>query len=81
MARGFHLRIQNPKSKIPLRAFLTILLVAWFVRDALPVLRLEGRPPADAPFLWGARLLMLAVVVLFVIVVRAAWGRRRLETT
>jgi NSS family neurotransmitter:Na+ symporter len=58
-------------------AYLIILLGAWFVRDAVPVLRLTGHPAADRPYLWGARALMAAVLVVFLLLVRVAWRRRR----
>jgi SNF family Na+-dependent transporter len=57
--------------------YLIVLLMAWFVRDAMPVMRLSGHPAADHPYLWGARALMAAVLVLFLVLVRVAWRRRR----
>jgi NSS family neurotransmitter:Na+ symporter len=61
-------------------AFLIVLLVAWFSQDAVPVLNLRGHPPTDAPYLWGARVFMLSVFVLFAGLVAVAWRRRaRLE--
>jgi NSS family neurotransmitter:Na+ symporter len=56
--------------------YLIVLLVAWFVRDAVPVMRLAGHPAADHPYLWGARALMAAVLVFFLLLVRVAWRRR-----
>jgi len=62
-------------------AYLLVMLAAWTWHDALPALRLEGRPGADAPYLWAARLLMLGVLLLFLLLVRLAWRGRGGEAT
>lgn len=57
-------------------AYLIAILIAWFVLDALPILRLEGRPAADAPYLWGARLMMLGWIATFMVLTGVVWKRR-----
>jgi SNF family Na+-dependent transporter len=69
-------RILRPVLAWVTPSFLVVLLVAWAVRDAVPVLRLDGRAPGDVPYLWAARGLMVATVVLFLVLVRTAWRRR-----
>jgi len=69
-------RVMRGVIKYVTPTFLIILLAAWFWRDALPVLRLQGRNAADAPYLWGARAMMLAVFVLFTALVAVIWRRR-----
>lgn len=56
--------------------YLIVLLGAWFWLDALPVLRLAGKPAADAPYLWAARLMMLGWIATFMILTGVIWRRR-----
>jgi neurotransmitter:Na+ symporter, NSS family len=56
--------------------YLIVMLAAWTWKDAMPVLRLKGHPVADAPYMWGARLLMVGVLALFLVLVGVAWRRR-----
>lgn len=61
--------------------YLLVLLVWWGVTDAWPILRLErsaagsALPPDHVPYVGAARVLMLAVVVAFLVLVRRAWRR------
>jgi hypothetical protein len=62
-------------------AYLLVILAWWAVTDALPILRLEraagGGPvdPASVPYVWAARGILVALVVVFLILIRRAWRR------
>jgi SNF family Na+-dependent transporter len=79
MTRGADLRLPRGV-RFVLRwvtpVFLVVMLAAWAVRDAVPVITLAGRDPADVPYLLAARGLMLAVLALFVVLTWWAWRRR-----
>lgn len=52
--------------------YLLILLGFWGWQDGLPTLLMQGRDSADVPYLWGARLMMGGLTVLFLgLIVRA----------
>ena len=51
------------------------ILVAWGIQDAIPILRLERTTPENAPFIMISRLIMLAFVVGFLVLIRMAWKR------
>jgi NSS family neurotransmitter:Na+ symporter len=57
--------------------YLLILLVMWTYQDAIERFWMIGVPEAHHPYLWGARALFLTIIVVTVILVRAAWRRRR----
>ena len=66
--------------------YLLVILGAWCIRDAIPLLTFakqagENAPPAagDVPFMIAARLMMVGILVLFVVLVWLAWRRRRVE--
>ncbi|NUO80361.1 sodium:calcium symporter, partial [candidate division KSB1 bacterium] len=55
--------------------YLIGLLFAWGVQDGIPVLLMKGKPAADIPYLWGARLMMLGLTVVAVILIARAYKR------
>lgn len=62
--------------------YLAVILVWWGKDDALPIilnLKSAGSSnpvvPADAPYIWGARALLVAIALAFVVLVRRAWKR------
>lgn len=66
--------------------FLAIILGWWAVTEALPFLRLEGGVGAGGPIAPGteiyvhiSRLLLVAIMVFFVVMVRLAWKRNRYD--
>jgi NSS family neurotransmitter:Na+ symporter len=53
--------------------FLIAILVAWARSDLKKVFLMEGVPPENRPYIWGARTLMLAIIAgLFALVVIAS---------
>jgi NSS family neurotransmitter:Na+ symporter len=57
--------------------YLLIILIAWSVMDAWPVLIFDGKAGGDIPFLVAARALMLATLVMFLVLTGVAWRRKR----
>ncbi len=57
--------------------FLIIMMGWWFVQDALPILLMEDETPERQTVRWASRAIMLAILVLQLFLIRAAWKRRR----
>ncbi len=55
--------------------YLIGLLFAWGVQDGIPILLMKGKPEADIPYLWGARLMMLGLTVVSVWLIARAYKR------
>jgi SNF family Na+-dependent transporter len=55
--------------------YLIGLLVFWGVQSGIPILLMRGQNPADIPYLWGARLIMLALTVVSVWLIARAYKR------
>ncbi|MGH7431588.1 MAG: sodium-dependent transporter, partial [Candidatus Methylomirabilales bacterium] len=56
--------------------FLLCILVAWAIRDAPGKILMVGVNPEDVPYLWGARLMMITILVGFGLLVTAAARRK-----
>jgi len=52
---------------------LFIIMVWWFVNDAIPILLLRNAAPESVPYIWGARVLMVLIFVGLVYMVNKAW--------
>jgi SNF family Na+-dependent transporter len=59
--------------------FLLLILVAWAIQDVPGKIFMVGVNPEDVPYLWGARLMMVAILVGFGVLVRAAVSRTEKE--
>jgi SNF family Na+-dependent transporter len=57
--------------------FLIVMMVWWFVQDALPTLLMADETPERRTVRWASRGIMLAILVLQLFLIRAAWNRRR----
>lgn len=67
-------------------AYLAVILIWWGKEDALPIIlntRSAGSSnpvvPTDTPYIWGARLLLVAIALAFAVFVRMAWRRNRYD--
>ena len=56
--------------------YLFILLGVWFYQDGINVLLMRGVPSVNYPYIWFARFLMTAILLLILILVRVAWQQR-----
>lgn len=56
--------------------FLIILLVAWTIEEAFDKLLMKGVAPENIPYLWGARILMIVILLVLLFMIHLAWKRR-----
>ncbi len=61
--------------------YLLFLFGFWTKQDALPLLRMEGVAAADRPTIMMTRLLLLALLGLFLLLIGHAWRRRTARGT
>ena len=65
--------------------YLGVILVTWLVRDAIPILTLQTTPvggtvtPGSEIYVHLSRLLILAFIVFFLVMVRIAWKRNKYD--
>jgi NSS family neurotransmitter:Na+ symporter len=57
--------------------YLVVLLGVWTYQEAIGKLLMKGEDASRHPYLWGARALMLVLVLLSLWIVRLAWKARR----
>ncbi len=53
---------------------LFVLMVWWFVNDAIPILLLQRVESQNIPYIWGSRALMVLILVGFLYLVKKAWS-------
>jgi neurotransmitter:Na+ symporter, NSS family len=53
---------------------LFVVMIWWFINDALPILILSKTAPESVPYIWGARVLMLLIMAGLIFMVKKAWG-------
>jgi pilus assembly protein TadC len=58
-------------------AFLLFILGFWLVQDWLPVMLLKGVSSADLPYVLGARVGLLLLLLVLAVLVKISWRRRR----
>lgn len=56
--------------------FLVFILVAWAIQDIPNKVFMVGVKPEDVPYVWGARLMMVGMLVVFAFLVKAAATRK-----
>ena len=56
-------------------SLLIIILAAWFFKDWLPLILMQGVPAQNLPYILGARLGLLSLFILLAIMVKIAWRR------
>jgi SNF family Na+-dependent transporter len=57
--------------------YLLILLGYWFYTDAIKEFLMKGKPEANRPYLWGARVLIVAVLLAVLLLIRKAWNKKK----
>ena len=53
---------------------LFVVMIWWFINDALPILLLSNASPESVPYIWGARVLMLLIIAGLIFMVKKAWS-------
>jgi len=56
--------------------FLLVMMVWWTVTEAVPTLLMQGKPESEHTIRWASRGVMLAILVVQLFLIRAAWKRR-----
>ena len=56
--------------------YILVLLVTWTWQEAVGQLLMEGKPAADKPYLWGARVLMAVFAGVTFWMIHRAWRRK-----
>lgn len=54
---------------------LLLIVIWWGIDTAIPTLFLKDVNPANVPYIWGARILMLIVLAGFILLIKAAWKK------
>jgi len=57
--------------------YLLFIMIAWTIQDAIPTLLMSSVKAEDLPFRWGARALMLLIMLAFFVLIRWAWKSNR----
>jgi SNF family Na+-dependent transporter len=70
---------QIPRIFYPIMKYITplvlfVIMVWWFINDALPILLLSNAAPESVPYIWGARVLMILIFAGLVFMVKKAWS-------
>lgn len=53
--------------------YLGVIVIAWTFQDAIGKLVMKGEPHSRHPYLWGARALMVGLLLITLFMVRRAW--------
>jgi SNF family Na+-dependent transporter len=56
---------------------LFIIMIWWFVNDALPILLLQNVNPENVPYIWGARILMIILMLGLFFLIKLAWDKNK----
>ncbi len=58
---------------------LLIVMIWWFMNDALPILMLKNVDPVNVPYIWGARIFMLTILLAIFWLIHTAWKKREMN--
>jgi len=58
-------------------ALLSIIMIWWFIQDAIPTLMLKGIPASNHPYIWGARIFMIILLGILFWMVKTAWNKEK----
>jgi len=56
---------------------LFIIMIWWFVNDAIPILLLKNVNPENVPYIWGARILMIVLMLALFFLIKLAWDKNK----
>ncbi|MFC1560062.1 sodium-dependent transporter [Candidatus Margulisiibacteriota bacterium] len=59
--------------------FLFLILGFWLYQDGLSTILMRGVDPSNMPYILGARIMLIALVILFVVSVKIAWKKRHIK--
>ncbi len=56
---------------------LFIIMIWWFVNDAIPILLLKNVNPENVSYIWGARILMIVLMLSLFFLIKLAWDKNK----
>ena len=56
--------------------YIFILVGAWGYQDGYDILVMSKVPEANVPYLWGARIMMIAITLTFALFIKHAWDKK-----
>jgi SNF family Na+-dependent transporter len=57
--------------------YLLVLLGYWFYTDAIKEFLMKDEEPARHPYLWGARVMIVALLLAMLLLIRKAWNKKK----
>ncbi len=57
--------------------YLLVLLGVWTYQDAVKEFLMTGKDPANRPYLWGARVMIVALFLVMLLLIRKAWNKKK----
>jgi SNF family Na+-dependent transporter len=57
--------------------YLLIMLAVWTYQDAVKEFLMKGKEPAHRPYLWGARVMIVLVLLVMLLLIRKAWNKKK----
>jgi len=57
--------------------YLLVLLGVWTYQDAVKEFLMTGKDPAHRPYLWGARVMIVALLLVMLLLIRKAWNKKK----
>jgi SNF family Na+-dependent transporter len=57
--------------------YLLVLLGYWFYTDAIKEFLMKDEDPARHPYLWGARVMSVALLLVMLLLIRKAWNKKK----
>jgi NSS family neurotransmitter:Na+ symporter len=59
--------------------YLLVMLGVWTYQDAVKAFLMKDKETADRPYLWGARAMIVALLLAVILLVRKAWKKKSAE--
>jgi NSS family neurotransmitter:Na+ symporter len=57
--------------------YLLVLLGFWTYQDAVKEFLMKGKDPANRPYLWGARVMIVTLLLAMLLLIRKAWNKKK----
>ena len=57
--------------------YLLIMLGVWTYQDAVKEFLMKGKDPVNRPYLWGARAMIAALLMVMLLLIRKAWNKKK----
>jgi SNF family Na+-dependent transporter len=57
--------------------YLLVMLAIWTYQDAVKEFLMKGKDPANRPYLWGARAMIVLILAATMVLIRQAWKKKK----